>query len=409
MLFEYFKFRKQQQKFSNLMKVMKLEGAYLIEDKKITNGHLLKVGIPSTLSFIDFEKKKEQLEARFKGIIELEKIRFTSMLTMKIITKDVGVYDFAPVRTKPTQVYLGRLFDNTDYFLDLTKDPQILIAGVTGTGKSFLLASILTNLIYNNSNNFELYLCQTAKRDIDYLKNCKPVKMNLYNPNETAIALQKAVDEINRRSELFANNGFRGIDHYNSKNSKKLKRKVYVFEEISLYMPDDTDTEADQKEKSKVWTLIWKIVKLGRESGIHFIGLTQRTTVANLGGSGEIKSQLTRITFRQSTELDSRNCIDCDLAKDLKDRECYVLGNQGLQLIKVPNIDKEMTLLNKYVPEIIIYDEEKQKRSSSKVEEVKFSQPYSITNNDEKVIKLNEITKKTNKKVKKGMVFDDND
>lgn len=406
-----FFFNSKKQLFKNLMDVMKLDGFYLVKQEKINNGHILTIGIPPYHSFSDIEKKKENFESYFKGIIEMEQIRFSNKLKMKIITNDVGLFDFTPVETKSNQIYIGKLFDGQYHFLDLNKDPHVLIAGKTGTGKSFLLASILTNLIYNHSNSYDIYLCQTSKKDIDYLKNCKGVKMNLYTPSETALVLEDAVKEINRRSEIFANNGFRGIDHYNSNNkAKKMKRKLYVFEEISLYMPDDTDTEEEQKDKNKVWQLIWKIVKLGRESGIHFIGLTQRTTVANLGGNGEIKSQLTRITFAQSSELDSRNVIDCDSATKLQDRECYVLGNDGLKLVKVPTIDKGMTILNKYVPEIICANSKSNKTVKGiQYEQVQFTHTP-IKNNevkfDEKIVKNKP---KPNKKHKKGVSFDDND
>lgn len=408
-----FFFNSKKQLFKNLMAVMKLDGFYLVNQKKINNGHVLTIGIPPYHSFSDIEKKKENFESYFKGIIEMEQIRFSDKLTMKIITQDIGFFDFEPVKTKSNEFYIGKLFDGENYFIDLNKDPHVLIAGKTGTGKSFLLASILTNLIYNHSNRYDIYLCQTAKRDIDYLKNCKGIKMNLYTPSETAMVLEDAVNEIDRRSEFFANNGFRGIDHYNSHNkTKKMKRKLYVFEEISLYMPDDTDSEEEQKDKNKVWQLIWKIVKLGRESGIHFMGLTQRTTVANLGGNGEIKSQLTRITFAQATELDSRNVIDCDLATKLQNRECYILGNNGLKLVKVPTIDKGMTILNKYVPEIICVNS-KNNTTTKRIEFEQVQFTHTRIKDNEKSIKLDEkIVKerqKSNRKHKKGVSFDDND
>ena len=353
MIREYFQLRRKKEKFENLMLSMGLDKFYLIEDVKITNGHILKVGIPSTSSFKKFEEKKQQFEDHFKGIVEIEKVRFTSMIEMKVITKDIGNYMYEPVRAdRYYKLYIGKTFDTENFFIDLNKDAHVLIAGVTGTGKSYLLATMLTNLLYHYPKSFEVYLCQTTKRDIDYLKDCKGIKASLYTADETALVLEKAIAEINKRSEMFASVGAKGLDHYNKVTDSKLKRKLFVFEEISLYMADETDTEEEATAKNRVWKQIWKIVKLGREVGIHFIGLTQRTTAANLGGSGEIKSQLCRITFRQAQKIDSTNCIDTDLATTLRDRECYVLSTEGLNLVKVPSTDKEMTILNKYLPEI---------------------------------------------------------
>ena len=353
MIREYFELKRKKEKFENLMLSMGMAKFYLIEDKKIPNGHILKIGIPPTSSYKKFEEKKEQLQDHFKGIVEMEKIRFTSMIQMKVITKDIGNYIYEPVRPdKYYKLYIAKTFDTENFFVDLNKDAHMLIAGVTGTGKSYLLAIMLTNILYYYPKAFEVYLCQTAKKDIDYIKNCKGIKASLYTADETALVLEKAINEINKRAEMFANVGARGLDHYNKVTDSKIKRKLFIFDEISLYMADETDTEEEAAAKNKVWKQIWKIVKLGREVGIHFIGLTQRTTVANLGGNGEIKSQLCRITFRQAQKIDSNNCIDTDLATTLRDRECYVLSTEGLTLVKVPSIDKEMTILNKYLPEI---------------------------------------------------------
>ena len=425
MIREYFELKRKKEKFENLMLSMGMAKFYLIEDKKIPNGHILKIGIPPTSSYKKFEEKKEQLQDHFKGIVEMEKIRFTSMIQMKVITKDIGNYIYEPVRPdKYYKLYIAKTFDTENFFVDLNKDAHMLIAGVTGTGKSYLLAIMLTNILYYYPKAFEVYLCQTAKKDIDYIKNCKGIKASLYTADETALVLEKAINEINKRSEMFASVGAKGLDHYNKVTDSKIKRKLFVFEEISLYMADETDSEEEATAKSKVWKQIWKIVKLGREVGIHFIGLTQRTTAANLGGNGEIKSQLCRITFRQAQKIDSNNCIDTDLATTLRDRECYVLSTEGLTLVKVPSIDKEMTILNKYLPEIKVANKvsevkEEVKSKSFKVEkfdsydDIKLEDYNKIIAKKEIIVATNEVVaevpaeapKKRGRK-KKGAVVD---
>lgn len=356
-MFKWLKIKSRKQQWSNLMSVMGLQGFQLVNMKEIQNGHILTISIPPNSSFEDFVSKKANFVSYFKGLIEFEEVRFSDILQMKIITKDIGQYEFEPVKPpSPLHIYLGKTFDGKPYFIDLKTDAHILIAGKNGGGKSFELAVILANILYFQSKYFEIYLCQTVKRDIDYLKNCKGVKLSVYTPLETAAILEKAFNEINRRAELFAEMGVRGIDHYNEVSGHTMKRKLYVFEEISLYMADNTDSEEEQLEKSKVWTLLWKLVKTGREVGINVFMLTQRTTAKNLGGDGEIKSQLTRMTFYQAQEIDSRNVIDRDYATKLKKLECYVLDTNGLTLLKVPFLKDGLVSLKKYVPEIIAYE-----------------------------------------------------
>ena len=78
------------------MTVMKLEGFRLIEDRKIMNGHILKISIPATSSFENFEKKKTQLEDHLGAIIELEKIRFTSMFNILVILPSIKLPEKIP-------------------------------------------------------------------------------------------------------------------------------------------------------------------------------------------------------------------------------------------------------------------------------------------------------------------------
>lgn len=356
---EWFDVQKIRSDWNKMVKkttgINSLEGFKISHANVIENGVELFITIPVGKKFEDLESRKEMIRDNFKCICEMENIRFSNQCKVKLITKDIGNYEYAPVKPpKIEKVYIGKTFDGEPFFMDLNKDAHLLIAGKTGTGKSFALATILTNIIYHYDKCYELYLCQTAKRDIDYLKECVPVKSSVYNPKETFALLEKAMDEINKRSEMFAKLGVKGISHYNEKSKWKLKRRIYVFEEISLYMPDDTDSEEEKENKAKVWSLLWKVVKLGREGGIHAFMLSQRSTAANLGGNGEIKSQLCRITFQQAQEIDSRNVIDCDLATTLRDQECYILSNNGLDLVKVPFVDKGFEILNKYVPEIRI-------------------------------------------------------
>lgn len=350
-------FTSKKEKFLNLMSIMGLNNFALVEDKIIENGHLLKIKIPPTGTVKNLEDKQEQLETYFKAVIEINKDKFTDIAEVKVYTKDIGNFRYEPVApAKYTDLYLGKTFDNKPYFLDIRTNPHIIAAGITGSGKSYLLATMLTNLIYFYSNKYELYLCQTSKRDIDYIKDCKIVKSCVYTPTDTYIVLTKAIEEINNRCKLFASVGCKGIDHYNKCTRSNIKRRIYVFEEIALYMPDDTDTDAEKKAKKRVWGSIQNIVKLGREAGIHFLAITQRTTTTNLGGNGDIKSQLARITFKQPQAVDSSNVIGCDLATKLSKREFYILSTEGLHLVKAPTIDKEMKLLHKYIPEIKVFE-----------------------------------------------------
>ena len=163
------------------------------------------------------------------------------------------------------------------------------------------------------------------------------------------------------------------------------------------------------------------ILKLGRSAGIHVIMLSQRSTVSNLGGkNGDIKSNLTKITFYQNSNTNSQNVLDTNDATRLDNLECCVLDTKGITVIKVPYVDEYMTILHKYVPEIHIYDKKFNKTIKKQVEYVNFSQENTIktTTNSNKLLKIEQKTQKNDKNstefnekqskiLKKGVICDE--
>ncbi|WP_139905602.1 hypothetical protein [Clostridium thermarum] len=186
------------------------------------------------------------------------------------------------------------------------------------------------------------------KGEIDIFKNCPSVKFTSDNPSEILVILKKLTDIIHKRSKQFAACGIKNINQWN-KNfpNKKMKRIIIGAEEISFFMEPGSKDEANP-----FFHYFNDIVKAGRSAGVHFIGLIQRTTAANLGGNGELKSQLTVITAKQRSELDSRNAIDINDAAYLESQEFICSCNDGYVTFKAPTIDEDFMILNKYVPEI---------------------------------------------------------
>lgn len=385
----------------------------LVKDVKfLDNGYLLSVHVPSGISPSDIERHKEAIENKFEGIATIEKVRFSSTVNIKIINTDIGKYEFKPVETKPNEIYVGKTFDDKDYLIDITKASHLLIGGATGTGKSFLLSSILTNLIYNSSNDIELHLLQIMKGEVSLFERCKPVRFVGKNLREVAYDLEKLAKLVNNRSKKFSELGVKNLDHYNKHYKNGKKKRIYcVTEELSFFMPQDADKEEDKVLKSKCWSAILTIAKAGRSSGTHLLSVTQRSTTTNL--PSDVKSQLCRISFKQISSIDSRNIIECDDATELKERECLVYGDSRvMEIIKTPWVDEDFEILNKYVPEIAIPG----KGIIKEIEYEPIPEPIEVVEiikdpieNDSieetKVIELDEI--KEFRKLKKGMIEDD--
>lgn len=314
----------------------------LLQAERKDYGYKCIISIPHGLNHSSLFKAKEAIEDSLGCIIELKKDKFKKYIEMDIIEDLIENTKFEPYETKPNELFMGYKYNGEEYLLDLTKDPHIILSGKTGTGKSFLLASILTNLIYYHKKTTELYLLQLMKGDINIFKDCPNVKFSSTTADEIMIALKKLNDIINTRSLEFAEQGVKNIAQWNKHfKNRQMKRIIVVVEEISFFMKNEIAFEYFNA-----------IVKAGRASGVHLICLTQRTTSANLGGNGELKSQMTVITAKQRSELDSRNAIDIEDAAYLDNQEFISSCNDGYVYFKSCWVDEDFKVLNKYVPEI---------------------------------------------------------
>lgn len=308
-------------------------------------GFLVTAHIPWGCSSESIIKMKKIIEDNLSCICEITKNKFQDYVAIKIITNALNKKEFEPVKTRSNELFLGYKYDGTPYILDLNKDPHILFAGKTGSGKSFLLANVLTNHIYHHANDVEIYLLQKMKGEINIFKDCPGVKFASNDEKEIIIMLEKLSKKIHERSLLFAEHGVKNITQWNKHFPKrKMKRILIISEEISFFMD----------EEGAAFGHFTGAVKAGRSAGVHFMGLTQRTTVQNLGGNGELKSQMTVVTAKQRSELDSRNAIDIPDAASLEELEFISSCNDGYVLFKSCWVDEDFKALNKYVKEIKI-------------------------------------------------------
>ncbi|MDH5087415.1 FtsK/SpoIIIE domain-containing protein [Clostridium perfringens] len=418
----YYKFSKDSRekrdvinRWNNLMQ--SLEKTEANEEKfKVSNVILLEnkiifdVEIASGKSFNSLVCRKNEIENAFKGICILEQVKFSNKAKITIITRNIMDFMFEPVFTKPNELYIGKKISGENHIIDVTKACHLLICAPTGMGKSYLLASIATNLLYNAKNDIEIHLNQIMKTDLAVFQDCKPVKFVGFNLNEVVLDLEKVYKKLEKRNDLLKESGCKNLEHFNKYNHNNKLKRIYLFiEEISFFMPNEDDKEDVKLLKDKAWEYIKAIAKAGRAPGIHLIGITQRSTISNL--PSDIKSCMCRISLKQFSAIDSRNIIETDDAIYLEDRECICYGDGNLQqVIKIPQIDEDFKVLQQYVKEIripskISYTKNTSKNKEPVIKEVK-NNVFINTNNN---IEVNNIipNRRKNKK-RKGVIRDDN-
>lgn len=222
--------------------------------------------------------------------------------------------------------------------LNQNKFPHLLIAGATGTGKSRLVFIIISNLIHNHSEReIGLYLTQVRKRDLKHFKRCKQTKFYATTMKETEVMFQRLCKLIERREDTIEKAGCENIEEYNKITKQKMKY-IYIFaEEFSFYMPDSADTAEEKELKEKVLSYLKDIILTGRAVGCFTTTSVQRTTVDNIPGT--LKSQMSRVTFRQMSDINSINAIETTDAVGLENQEAILFTNEYTKF-KTAMIDK---------------------------------------------------------------------
>ncbi len=198
---------------------------------------------------------------------------------------------------------IGKDIVGTPVVAALDKMPHLLIAGQTGSGKSIMINSILTGLLYRNTpSDLKLILVDPKRvelapyNDIPHLLT--PV---ITEPEKCISALKWAVAEMDRRYRELADVGKRNIAEYNSlKKEASMPYIVIVIDELAdLMMMAARDVEA----------LIVRIAQKARAVGIHLVLATQRPSVDVI--TGLIKANVpARIAFTTASQIDSRTIID---------------------------------------------------------------------------------------------------
>ena len=228
--------------------------------------------------------------------------------------------------TKKISFALGKDITGACIVGDLSEMPHMLIAGATGSGKSVCINSLIVSLLYKYSPD-EIKLLMIDP---------KVVELSIYNgiphllipvvtePKKAAGALNWAVNEMDKRYELFTKYKVKNIKSYNQQVDKgfiseKLPYIVLIVDELAdLMMTCPNDVE----------DYICRLAQKARAAGIHLIIATQRPSVDVI--TGVIKANIpSRISFAVSSGVDSRTILDQTGAEKLLGRGDMLYSPMG--------------------------------------------------------------------------------
>lgn len=208
---------------------------------------------------------------------------------------------------------LGGGVAGTPVVADLARMPHLLIAGMTGSGKSVCLNAMAASLLLQNSPlTLRLLMIDPKRVEMTHYEQLP----HLYGPVESDVervvgVLHWLVNHMQWRYQRFAQVGARHLTDYNQHwqvgSSEYLPRIVVIIDELAdlmLFAPEDV-------EKS-----ICRLAQMARATGIHLVVATQRPSVDVV--TGLIKANFpARIGFAVSSGTDSRVILDAVGAETL--------------------------------------------------------------------------------------------
>lgn len=210
-------------------------------------------------------------------------------------------------------VSLGLDVSGNPLIADIAKMPHVLIAGTTGSGKSVMINSFITSLLFRATpDEIKLILVDPKRVELTGY-NGIPHLMTpvIVEVDQILASLKWAMGEMDRRYKTFAERGVRNIDSYNELAGFQTLPYIVIFidelADLMAYAPVEVEDA------------IARLAQMARATGIHLVVSTQRPSVDVI--TGLIKANIPcRIAFNVSSMIDSRVILDMPGAEKLLGR-----------------------------------------------------------------------------------------
>ena len=263
---------------------------------------------------LNMRAKTVRIEAPIPGKaavgIEVENAKPSPVLIRELIDSD----EFMSAPSK-IEFVVGKDISGNNIVADMKDMPHLLVAGATGSGKSVCINSIITSFLYKAKPS-ELKLIMIDPKMVE-LGNYNGIPHMLTpvvtDPRKAARALAIAVEEMEKRYELFSKEYVKDLGSYNEKMRNE-KRYPDCKPEIIIIIDELADLM--MAAPNDVENAICRLAQKARAAGMHLIVATQRPSVDVV--TGLIKANIpSRIAFTTTSSIDSRTILDTTGAEKL--------------------------------------------------------------------------------------------
>ncbi|MBS4188667.1 DNA translocase FtsK [Bacillus sp. FJAT-49705] len=221
--------------------------------------------------------------------------------------------------------------------LDMLKQPHILIAGETGSGKSTQLRSILTTLIKTKKpNELELYLGDCKKSEFHLFRKVEHVQCvhsSARDIQKMLLHIKKELDERSNLTEMFE------VSHVDDLPAEHRKPYLVVcIDEFVMLRKDEL-----------IMDILTETAAIGRTLGVFLILSMQRPSAKVLDTT--IRANLTvSMGFKLRDAMESK-IVNTPNAHNLEHSGRFIMNADKLYELQAPYLTMEQAkkLLNPFV------------------------------------------------------------
>jgi S-DNA-T family DNA segregation ATPase FtsK/SpoIIIE len=223
------------------------------------------------------------------------------------------VYQDAPSGWSPLTVWLGKDIAGKAIGTDLAKQPHILVAGTTGSGKSGCVNAMLSSILLHASpNEVKLVLVDPKQVELNHYESIPHlITPVVTSPRLAANVLNNLIKEMEERYGIMSRARTRNLVELNRQRERDGERPLpyilCVIDELADLM---------MVAPGEVEDAIIRLAQKSRAVGIHLLLATQRPSADII--TGMIKANVpARIAFAVSSGTDSRVILDSNGAESL--------------------------------------------------------------------------------------------
>lgn len=297
----------------------------------------------SLLSRITKKKKihTKEVELTYDGMLHVKVYHQAFPKEIPYLTEDLSGW----------RVPLGVTRDGTEKYIDFEDTPHVVLGGATRYGKSNLLNSIVTSLVYNQARNVEFtFIDLKGGVELSDYECMQQTHSIAYEPEEALQSLKKAYLSMRTIQEKLKQKGAKKVQ-----SAHIYKRHFVIIDEVGELNPSEAISKEDKKIKEECQKYMSQIARLGAGLGFRLICATQYPTGDVIPRTVKQNSDA-KLCFRVQSEVASRVVLDSQGAEQLPaikgrailqmaDRretvQTYLINNEVINQVVSPYITNE--------------------------------------------------------------------